>query len=107
MIAAVRKPSTLLMGLDIGSSWKTFRVKGREARIGRALSNDFRLKDPSVSRHHCRIERRAADWWIEDLESTNGTFLNGELLEGASVLHHGDTLSLGFSSFLFVAESAN
>ncbi len=56
------------------------------------------LADPEVSRRHARISSLEADPAIEDLDSTNGTFLNGQRVTGVAGLKHGDALTLGNSS---------
>jgi S1-C subfamily serine protease len=69
-----------------------------EFLIGRAAdTDDGKLgDDPEISRNHARISRRAGDQLaIEDLGSTNGTFVNGKRLEGAQVLNPGDTVKVG------------
>ncbi len=66
-------------------------------RVGRELDNDVVLRDPSVSAHHAVIVRRDGAWWVEDLASTNGSWLNGEsLASGTPVLaRSGDLVQVG------------
>jgi pSer/pThr/pTyr-binding forkhead associated (FHA) protein len=80
---------------------KTFRIDCAEVQIGRAADNDVQFPDRSVSRHHCRIRRDGPDWCIEDLGSTNGTYVAGEPVRGAKPLNHGDEVVAGFSRFVF------
>ena len=70
---------------------------GDEFVIGRAMVGEGRLgEDPELSRRHARIVRRAGDQLtIEDLGSTNGTYLNGRQLDGTEVLRAGDTVKVG------------
>jgi len=63
--------------------------------IGRDITNDIVINDPEVSRHHCRLTRGAGGYTVEDLGSTNGTFVNGQRLTGPRPLSHGDTLGMG------------
>ncbi|MBN1564206.1 MAG: FHA domain-containing protein [Anaerolineae bacterium] len=63
--------------------------------LGRDITNDIVINDPEVSRHHCRLTQGGGGFTIEDLGSTNGTFLNGQRLTGARPLSHGDMLGLG------------
>jgi pSer/pThr/pTyr-binding forkhead associated (FHA) protein len=64
--------------------------------IGRAASGDGTLGgDPELSRQHCRVSRAEAGLLIEDLGSTNGTYVNGVRVTEALSLQPGDTISLG------------
>ncbi len=63
--------------------------------LGREASCDFRLEDQTVSSHHARLAYRKQQWWLEDLASTNGTFLNGVQVTSPVVITHGDQLRLG------------
>lgn len=80
---------------------KTFRIATAEVRLGRAMDNDVQFPDRSVSRHHCRIRRDGEEWWIEDLGSTNGTFVSGRAVLRPKLLHHGDVIVAGLSRFVF------
>jgi pSer/pThr/pTyr-binding forkhead associated (FHA) protein len=62
--------------------------------IGRVEDNTFHIADPSVSSHHCEVQLRGSDIVIRDLNSTNGTFINGNKIE-ESVLNPGQVLRLG------------
>ncbi len=68
--------------------------------IGRARGNDIILDDPRVSRHHAQIRRRRGRFVIFDLDSANGTFVNGRPVEEA-VLAPGDRLSFGGLELVF------
>lgn len=63
--------------------------------LGRDITNDIVINDPEVSRHHMRLTRGAGGFTIEDLGSTNGTFINGQRLTGARPLRPGDMVGLG------------
>lgn len=62
--------------------------------IGRVDDNNFQIAEPSVSSHHCEILLRGSDVVVKDLNSTNGTFINGEKIS-ESILKPGQTLRLG------------
>jgi len=78
---------------------QTFELRGDEVALGRHPSNDLRLTDPSVSRHHCVLRRMDAGWRAADLESRRGTFVNGLPVRERD-LAHGDFLVIGESTFL-------
>lgn len=63
--------------------------------LGRDITNDITINDPEVSRHHLRITRGAGGFTLEDLGSTNGTFVNGQRLTGPRPLRPGDMIGLG------------
>jgi len=63
--------------------------------IGRDITNDIVINDREVSRHHLRMMRGSDGFTIEDLGSTNGTFVNGKRLTGATPLKNGDMIGLG------------
>lgn len=69
--------------------------------IGRDLSNDIVLERPGVSRYHARITRSGATYSVEDLRSSNGTWLNGVRLDGKAFLSDGDNLRFDDASFVF------
>lgn len=67
--------------------------------IGRRRSNDLVLSDNTVSGQHCIILTEDDDIYIQDLDSTNGTFLNGKRIHEKTVLQRGDKLMLGKQEF--------
>jgi len=67
--------------------------------IGRAPNADFIVDATLVSRLHCRLSAGATELQVEDLESTNGTFVNGERVARAA-LKSGDRLGVGEVEFL-------
>lgn len=71
--------------------------------IGRGRSCDISISDMALSTRHCRIYRSEGTFFIEDLESANGTLLNGEAVNEEVVeLIDGDKISMGSLMFLFV-----
>jgi hypothetical protein len=71
------------------------------AVLGRGDAAEIRLEDPFASGAHARIYRQGNLMVIEDLESTNGTYLNEELLDGPRPLHPGDRVRIGDSEFTY------
>ncbi len=71
--------------------------------IGRGSSCDVILLDPGVSRQHARIIRQGDDSYLYDLDSTNGTFVNGEVVGSSqpTPLKDGNIVSIGDTSLMF------
>lgn len=69
--------------------------QGREWVVGSGSQTSIRVRAAWVSRRHCRLWEDGCDVWIEDLRSTNGTFVNEALIEGPTKLHPGDFITLG------------
>jgi pSer/pThr/pTyr-binding forkhead associated (FHA) protein len=74
---------------------------GEGAILGRGDSAEIRLEDPFASARHARVLTQAGIVVIEDLGSTNGTYLNEELLQGPTPLHDGDRVRIGDSEFTY------
>jgi hypothetical protein len=72
------------------------------AVLGRGSAADIRLEDPFASARHARLVRQGDVLVIEDLGSTNGTYLNGDLLDGPQPLHTGDRVRIGDNEFTFM-----
>ena len=73
--------------------------------IGRVEDNTFQIADPSVSSHHCEILLRGHDIFVRDLNSTNGSFINGNKVDEGS-LKPGEMLRLGQVELKLEAEGA-
>lgn len=71
------------------------------AVLGRGDQAEIRLEDPFASSRHARISRQGGAMVLEDLGSTNGTYLNEEVLAGPTPLHPGDRLRIGDSEFTY------
>ena len=76
---------------------------GEGAVLGRGDQAEIRLDDPFASGRHARLTRQGPVVVLEDLGSTNGTYLNEELVGGPQPLHQGDRVRIGDSEFTFVA----
>jgi hypothetical protein len=73
------------------------------ATLGRG-DVEIRLEDPFASTRHARIGRQGSVLVLEDLGSTNGTYLNEEPLEGPQPLHHGDRIRIGDSELTYLQD---
>ena len=73
---------------------QSYELKVDKTTVGRVEDNTFQIADPSVSSHHCEIHLQGEALLIKDLNSTNGSFINGEQITEA-VLKPGQTLRLG------------
>jgi FHA domain len=84
-------------GLRSGSAYDL----SQGALLGRGDSADIRLEDTFASSQHARLVPQGDVIVLEDLGSTNGTYLNGEPLRGPQPLHVGDSIRIGDSEFTF------
>ncbi|MHC4848156.1 MAG: FHA domain-containing protein, partial [Planctomycetota bacterium] len=80
-----------------------FQVSETAATIGRGEYNDVRVQDPRASKEHCQIVEQDGRWKLVDLESHNGTRVNGAFRNKAW-LGHGDTITIGQSEIRFGLE---
>ncbi len=74
--------------------------------IGRLPDNDVRIDNPTVSGHHSLIINILNDSFLEDLNSTNGTYVNGKLIK-KHALQHGDVITVGRHQLRFVDNAAD
>ena len=73
-----------------------------ELTLGRRSDNDVYLNDPFISKKHLKIVEDEEEYYLEDLDSANGTFINTERVEDVVKLSNGDIIKLGSIEFLFV-----
>jgi pSer/pThr/pTyr-binding forkhead associated (FHA) protein len=69
--------------------------------IGRRSANDIKVAEKAVSRRHCRIDFDGEFYWLVDLDSHNGTFVNGRRISRC-LLYDGDMLKVGHAEMVFV-----
>jgi pSer/pThr/pTyr-binding forkhead associated (FHA) protein len=82
-------------GLDAGERFDLFGG----ATVGRSSDADVRIEDRFASQIHARIYSRGDSYYVEDMNSTNGTFLNGAQLDAAVELQHLDRIQIGDTEF--------
>jgi hypothetical protein len=75
---------------------------GEGAVLGRGEQAEIRLEDPFASSTHARLSWQGSVMVLEDLGSTNGTYLNEELVHGAQAVHTGDRVRIGDSEFTYL-----
>ena len=74
---------------------KVYYLDAEEIYIGRESTNTIVINDVQVSRRHAKLEQKGSEYVIQDLGSTNGTFVNGVRISGTQVLNLGDMVALG------------
>jgi len=77
---------------------------GQSASVGRAETNRIILDDTRCSRRHCEVCFERDDWWLRDLESSNGTELNNVRISQPTLLVDGDIIRVGDNELLFTHE---
>jgi pSer/pThr/pTyr-binding forkhead associated (FHA) protein len=76
-----------------------------EITLGRDPGNDCLLNDKTVSNRHARLSFHHQQWWLEDLGSTNGTFLNQEAITSPMIVTSGDQITCGKINVAIQVES--
>ncbi|PZN30765.1 MAG: hypothetical protein DIU71_11500 [Proteobacteria bacterium] len=90
----------LILSLD-GQVLAEYNMNKERYTIGRLPDNDIRIDNPAVSGHHSLIINILNDSFLEDLNSTNGTYVNGKLIK-KHALQHGDVVTVGHHQLRFV-----
>ncbi len=99
----MKSSDVLLVITDPSGRRRTIPLHQGVFSIGRHADNHFVVRDSRASRHHARIVFADGKYWIEDLKSTHGTYVNGKRVE-RQALRNGDRITLGFPDshqFLF------
>ena len=96
------KALTHLVVTEGGLAGTRIALGDQPIMIGRANDSTLVLTDDYASTRHARLVSRDGDWYVEDLGSTNGTYLNEEILAGPQPLHAGDRVRIGDSEFSYV-----
>jgi pSer/pThr/pTyr-binding forkhead associated (FHA) protein len=97
---ASRKQPSITLFINVENDKQSLRQFSQsEITIGRDTNCDLSMLDEALSAHHARITFHHGQWWLEDLHSTNGTFLNREKLTTPAVLITGDEFKCGNTDF--------
>lgn len=94
-ISAPEIPAISLSALEQQRGGEMGPVENAEIIIGRSTSCDHSIVDETVSARHARLSYHHNQWWVEDLKSTNGTYLNDERVNVPTVMISGDELRCG------------
>jgi hypothetical protein len=89
-----RAPTSLVVHAPEQRKPRTYRLSGG-LEIGRAEACKVRLDDTYASQHHARLSTRDGVWMLEDLGSTNGTYLNDRRVGAPAEVHAGDVVKIG------------
>ena len=94
-VLASRQPRPITMLLDSQEIATPLRFTSSVITIGRDPASDFVLDDTAVSGQHARLSYRQSQWWLEDMHSTNGSYLNQQPVLEPVVIASGDQLRCG------------
>jgi pSer/pThr/pTyr-binding forkhead associated (FHA) protein len=95
----------LVLSLD-GQVLAEYNMSKERYTVGRLPDNDIRIDNPAVSGHHALVINILNDSFLEDLNSTNGTYVNGKIIK-KHALQGGDTITVGHHSLRFVDGEAD
>ncbi len=95
----------LILSLD-SQVLAEYNMSKERYTIGRLPDNDVRIDNPAVSGHHSLIINILNDSFLEDLNSTNGTYVNGKLIK-KHALQHGDVITIGHHQLRFSDQQAS
>lgn len=95
ILLATRQSPSLTLAYNDTEGLESLRFSTPEILIGREPVCDLTLDDSTVSAQHARLSYHHSQWWIEDLGSRNGTYLNQQFVATPLVVTSGDELRLG------------
>ena len=95
----------LVLSLD-GQVLAEYNMSKERYTVGRLPDNDVRIDNAAVSGHHALVINILNDSFLEDLNSTNGTYVNGKLIK-KHALQHGDVITVGHHALRFVDGEAD
>lgn len=76
-------------------------------RVGRDSDNEIQLDNPAVSRFHAEIYRQGYPFYVEDKNSTNGTYVNSNFVNWKAALNDGDRITIGKHDLIFQLEASD
>jgi pSer/pThr/pTyr-binding forkhead associated (FHA) protein len=99
LVLTSRRVSPLSLRLTSDPLKGNFHFNRPQITLGRNPTCDCVLDDETISAFHARLMFRHNQWWVEDLKSTNGTFINGQQVASAVVVTSNDNLRIGQVDF--------
>src|SRR5438105_102781 len=90
----------VIYGVELGRKYDLTR---EITSIGRSSKSNIQIDQESVSRNHARLMNKEGSATVEDLGSTNGTWLNDSMLRGGMALRNGDMIKIGRTVFKYIA----
>jgi pSer/pThr/pTyr-binding forkhead associated (FHA) protein len=107
ILSSQKKPGIHLEAKPENGAELKYHFRQTEIVIGRATHCDITFTDEALSANHARISFHHAQWWLEDIGSTNGTFLNDDRISTPTVIISGDNLKCGNTTFTLRIDSLN
>jgi pSer/pThr/pTyr-binding forkhead associated (FHA) protein len=94
-LMAARRIPEIKLTKQVGAGEVSYEFSTPDILVGRDQTCDLVLNEKTVSAEHARLSYHHGNWWVEDLQSRNGTLLNLEILSTSAVVVSGDELQLG------------
>ena len=103
-LASQKKPGIQIHAIMENGKDVQYRFIQAEVTIGRDPNCDLPIIDEAVSAHHARISYHHSQWWLEDLNSTNGTFIGKDQVTVPTVLITSDQFKCGGTTFTILVD---
>ena len=104
-LSSQKKPSIRLFATTENGKDVQRRFVQTEITIGRDPNCDFPVMDEAISAHHIKIFYHHSQWWLEDLNSTNGTFIGKDQVTVPTVLINSDQFKCGGTTFTILMDT--
>ena len=95
LLTSRKTPPLTLSYTDLEKKRKIKHFRTPEITLGRDPHSEIYLENETVSAHHARLSYHHGQWWLEDLNSKNGTMLNGESVETPTIILGNDEIQCG------------